>query len=133
MKKFLVEFEKLVSIMAKLRSEKGCPWDKKQTYRSLAKYLLSEAEEVNQAVKKRDVENLKEELGDVLMQIVFYSQIAKERKDFDIASVIKGINQKLIRRHPHIFGNYKVKNAKDVMKMWQERKAKEKEDKRIDR
>ncbi|MDR2709056.1 MAG: hypothetical protein LBC07_03690 [Elusimicrobiota bacterium] len=129
MKKFLTEFEKLVSIMKRLRSKNGCMWDKKQTYKSLTKYLLSEAQEVNLAVKKGDIENLQEELGDVLMQIVFYSQIAHERGDFDIYKVIKTLNQKLIRRHPHIFGNYKVKNAKDIAKMWQEIKAKEKEEK----
>ncbi len=123
-KKYLKEFEKLVDIMAKLR--KGCIWDKEQTHESLVKYLVSEAEELKQAVKHKDMENLEEELGDVLLQVVFHAQIAKENKDFDIADVISTLNKKLIRRHPHVFGNYKVKTTKDVEIMWKEVKAKEK-------
>ncbi|MDR2860852.1 MAG: MazG family protein [Elusimicrobiota bacterium] len=129
MKPYLKEFEKLVDIMTKLRSENGCQWDKKQTYNSLIKYLFSECQELKSAVRKKDIENMEEELGDVLLQIIFYSQIAKERKEFDIKGVIKNLNAKLIRRHPHIFGNYKVKNTKDIVKMWNEIKKKEKADK----
>lgn len=129
MKQYLKEFEKLVGIMEKLRSKDGCMWDKKQTHTSLLKHLFSECGELKQAVRKKDIENMEEELGDVLLQIVFHSQIAKENKEFDITDVIKNLNKKLIRRHPHIFGNYKVKNTKDIVKMWEEIKLKEKSEK----
>ncbi|MCL2484737.1 MAG: MazG family protein [Endomicrobia bacterium] len=130
MKKYLKEFEKLVDIMAKLRSKNGCMWDKKQTHESLVKYLISESKELKSAVRNKDVENLEEELGDILLQVVFHAQIAKENKTFDIAAVINGLNKKLIRRHPHIFSNYKVKNTKDIIEMWKKIKAKEKADKK---
>jgi tetrapyrrole methylase family protein/MazG family protein len=130
MKKYLKEFDKLVGIMEKLRSKNGCMWDKEQTHKSLVKHLISEADEVKLAVKKNDMENLQEELGDVLLQVVFHAQIAKEKKNFDIADVVSTLNKKLIRRHPHIFGNYKVKNTKDIIKMWGQIKAEEKRGKR---
>jgi tetrapyrrole methylase family protein/MazG family protein len=130
MKKYLKEFDKLVGIMAKLRSKNGCMWDKEQTHASLVKHLMSEAGEVKLAVKKKDMENLEEELGDVLLQVVFHAQIAKENGKFDISGVVSNLNKKLIRRHPHIFGNYKVKNTKDIIKMWDEIKAGEKRGKR---
>ncbi len=124
MKRYLKEFEKLVDIMAKLRS--GCIWDKEQTHESLVKYLISEADELKHAVENKDMENLEEELGDVLLQVVFHAQIAKENKNFDIAAVINTLNKKLVRRHPHVFGKYKVKTTKDVEIMWKEVKAQEK-------
>ena len=126
MKRYLKEFEKLVDIMAKLRSAKGCAWDKKQTHKSLVKYLFSESQELKSAIAKKDIKNIEEELGDVLLQVVFHAQIAKEGKKFDIAGVIATLNKKLIRRHPHIFGNYKVKTIKDIEIMWKNIKAKEK-------
>jgi tetrapyrrole methylase family protein/MazG family protein len=126
MKKYLREFDKLVDIFSTLRSKNGCMWDKEQTHETLIKYLFSEAEEVKQAIKNKDKENLEEELGDILLQVVFHAQIAKENKDFDIAGVIEKLNKKLVRRHPHIFGNYKVKNAQDVEVMWEKTKEKEK-------
>jgi len=127
MKKYLKEFEKLVDIMAKLRSKNGgCMWDMEQTHESLVKYLLEESKEVKKAVEKKDIKNLEEELGDVLLQIVFHAQIGKEDKEFGITDVIGTLNKKLIRRHPHVFGNYKVKNTKDIEVMWAEVKAKEK-------
>lgn len=126
MKRYLKEFEKLVDIMKTLRSGNGCIWDKAQTHQTLIKYLFSEADEVKQAIEKNDVENLQEELGDVLMQVVFQAQIAKENKEFDISNVISTLNKKLIRRHPHIFGNYKVKTKEDVEIMWKKIKEKEK-------
>lgn len=124
MKKHLKEFEKLIDIMAKLR--KGCIWDKEQTHESLVKYLISEAGELKRAVENKDMENLEEELGDILLQVVFHARIAKENKKFNIADVISTLNKKLIRRHPHVFGSYKVKTAKDVEIMWKAVKAKEK-------
>jgi len=130
MKKHLKEFDKLVAIMAKLRSKNGCIWDKEQTHKTLVKYLMSEADELKLAVRKNDMENLEEELGDILLQVVFHAQIAQENKAFNIAGVISALNKKLIRRHPHVFGNYKVKNTQDIIKMWKEIKNKEKSGKR---
>ncbi|GHT43198.1 hypothetical protein AGMMS49921_10590 [Endomicrobiia bacterium] len=89
-------------------------WDKEQTYESLVKHLLLEAQEVKQAVKNKNIENLEEELGDILLQVVFYAQIAKENKDFNIAGIIEKLNKKLIRRHPHIFGSYRLRNIKNI-------------------
>jgi len=130
MKRYLKEFEKLVDIMARLRSKNGCAWDKEQTHETLVKHLLEESNEVKLAVKKKDLENLEEELGDVLLQVIFHAQIAQEKKEFDLAGIISTLNKKLIRRHPHIFGNYKVKNTKDIIEMWDKIKAKEKSDKK---
>jgi tetrapyrrole methylase family protein/MazG family protein len=126
MKKYLKEFDKLVGIFSKLRAKNGCVWDKEQTHETLLKHLFYEAKEVKQAIKNKDKENLEEELGDILLQVVFHAQIAKENKDFDITGVIKKLNKKLIRRHPNIFGNYNVKNAEDVEVMWKKIKEKEK-------
>ncbi|MDR2644992.1 MAG: hypothetical protein LBB44_03295 [Endomicrobium sp.] len=126
MKKYLKEFDKLVGVFSTLRSKNGCMWDKEQTHETLVKHLFSEAEEVKQAIKNKDKKNLEEELGDILLQVVFHAQIAKENKDFDITDVIEKLNKKLLRRHPHIFGNYKVKDAKDIEVMWEKIKEKEK-------
>ena len=126
MKRYLKEFEKLIDIMTKLRAKNGCQWDKQQTHKSLVKYLISESRELKTAVAKKDMKNLEEELGDILLQVVFHAQIAKENKNFDIAGIISTLNKKLIRRHPHIFANYKVKTIKDIEIMWKEIKAKEK-------
>jgi tetrapyrrole methylase family protein / MazG family protein len=120
-------FNELVKIMARLRGPDGCPWDKHQDHSSLIKYLFSEANEVKLAVKKKDWKNLEEELGDVLLQVVFHSQIAKEKGLFDINGVIRSINEKLIRRHPHVFSNKnKCLSPKDVVKQWKEIKKQEK-------
>ena len=119
-------FKDLVRIMEKLRSKDGCPWDKHQTHSSLLKYLYSEADEVKAAIRKKDWDNLCEELGDVLLQIVFHSQVAKESGLFDISDVVKGINEKLIRRHPHVFSGKKVSSSKEVIKQWDEIKKLEK-------
>lgn len=127
MKKYLKEFDKLVSIMAKLRAKKGgCLWDRKQTHESLVKYLIEESKEVKKAVEKKDMKNLEEELGDVLLQVVFHARIGKENKTFDLNGIIAGLNKKLIRRHPHVFGKYKVKTAEEVEAIWKKIKAGEK-------
>ncbi|OEG71398.1 hypothetical protein ATZ36_14870 [Candidatus Endomicrobiellum trichonymphae] len=126
MKKYLREFDKLVSILATLRSKNGCMWDNEQTHESIVKHLFSEAEEVKKAVKNGDMGNLEEELGDILLQVVFHAQIAKENKSFSIAGVIEKLNKKLVRRHPHVFGEYKVKNTKDIEVIWEKVKAEEK-------
>lgn len=115
--------------MAKLRAPGGCPWDREQTHASLLKYLKEESEEVVQAVRKEDWENLKEELGDVLLQILFHSQIASERKAFDINDVLALLKHKLVRRHPHVFdkkNHSNIKTADDVRREWKQIKAKEK-------
>ena len=118
--------KRLILVFATLRSKNGCMWDREQTHKSLLKYLFAEAEEVREAISSKDMENLREELGDILLQVVFHAQIAKESKEFNIADVISTLNKKLIRRHPHIFGNYKVKNIKDVKTIWEDVKKKEK-------
>lgn len=120
------EFERLVSIMERLRGEGGCPWDRKQTLESLLSYLLEETYEVVDAVKKGDYSALREELGDLLLQVVFQAQIAKEKGLFDIRDVIKGINEKLIRRHPHVFGEEEFKDSDEVLLNWERMKKEEK-------
>ncbi|MDR1417944.1 MAG: hypothetical protein LBI80_02120 [Endomicrobium sp.] len=126
MKQYLKEFDELVNIFTKLRSKNGCVWDKEQTHESLIKHLFSETREVKKAIENKDMQNLEEELGDILLQVVFHAKIAKENKDFDIVSVIKKLNKKLIRRHPHVFGNCKAKTVKDVEAIWKNIKVKEK-------
>lgn len=119
-------FEDLKQITAKLRSEEGCPWDREQTFDSLKKCLVDETEEVLQAVDKKDMENLCEELGDVLFQIMLNSQIAQERESFKIDDVIDGICQKMVRRHPHVFGDVKVNSIEEGNALWNEIKMQEK-------
>lgn len=120
------KFERLVEIMATLRGENGCDWDKAQTHESLKPYLIEEAYEVLNAIDLKDDEELKEELGDVLLQVVFHSQIAKERGAFSIYDVIDTLNDKLIRRHPHVFGDAQGYSYA----RWEEIKAKEKGEKK---
>lgn len=120
------QFLRLVQIMAKLRSPKGCPWDKQQNHRSLLPYLFSEAAELKHALKTQNWENVKEELGDLLLQIVFHSRIAQENGHFSISDVISEINNKLIRRHPHVFSTEKLYTARQVRQRWEKIKRKEK-------
>ena len=122
-------FEDLINIIAELRSDHGCPWDKEQTYESLKKCLADETEEVFQAVDNKDMENLCEELGDVLLQVVLYSQIAKEQGGFTIDDVIEGISQKMVRRHPHVFGDIEVNSPEEALALWKEIKLQEKAEK----
>lgn len=124
-KDFKTKFDKLLYIMEKLRGPDGCPWDKKQDFYSLRPYIIEEAYEVVEALEKKDIEALKEELGDLLLQVIFQSQIGKEKNIFDINDVIEGIITKLIRRHPHVFGDQKLDNAQEVKKTWEEIKKKE--------
>ncbi len=104
-------FNRLVSVMARLRGPKGCPWDRKQTHKTLLKYLFEEAHEFKQAVRKKDYANMEEELGDVLLQVLFHAQIAKEKGRFTIDDVVKTLIRKLTLRHPHVFG-YKAEHRK---------------------
>ncbi|MEO8072133.1 MAG: nucleoside triphosphate pyrophosphohydrolase [Acidobacteriota bacterium] len=119
-------FNDLINVMARLRAPGGCPWDREQTYASLAQYLLEEAHEAFDAIYEADetgdTTNLREELGDVLLQVVFHSTIAKEKGDFTIDEVVKGVTNKLILRHPHVFGDKKLETANDVLNNWDELK-----------
>lgn len=114
--------------MARLR--KDCPWDREQTHSSLLKYLREESGELAAAVRKRDYRNLREELGDVLLQVVFHAEIARQAGRFHIGDVVHDLCRKLVRRHPHVFGRKKLSTPDEVMKQWNELKAKEKRDKR---
>jgi len=120
-------YEELLGIVAELRSEHGCPWDKAQTHESMIKCLREECEEVVQAIENRDDENLCEELGDVLLQVLMHSQIASEEKRFTIEDVVDMLAQKLVRRHPHVFGDEKALTAEEGLASWQAVKQKEKE------
>jgi len=119
----------LVRVMARLRAPGGCPWDRKQTHATLIKYLKEESLETIEAIKQNDMENLEEELGDVLLQILFHSQIASERGDFDMGDVLTTLKHKLVNRHPHVF-DHRQKNkklsAEDVIDRWKVLKANDK-------
>jgi tetrapyrrole methylase family protein/MazG family protein len=119
-------FKDLVDIMARLRSENGCPWDRQQTTHSLLPYLVEESCEFIDAAQDGDKEHMCEELGDVLFQVVFHSQVCKEQGDFTIDDVIQGLCEKMVRRHPHVFGDAKVDTANDVSRRWERIKAQEK-------
>jgi tetrapyrrole methylase family protein/MazG family protein len=104
-------FDQLVRVMTRLRSPKGCPWDREQTHQSLIKYLYEEAGEFRQSVRKKDYPNMEEELGDILLQVLFHAQLAKEEGRFTIDDVVKTLVRKLTLRHPHVFG-YKAEHRK---------------------
>lgn len=124
-------FARLVAIMARLRAPGGCPWDREQTHQSLREYLLEEAFETIEALDEEDSRKLCEELGDLLLQIVFHAQIAGERGVFDIDAVCNGIADKLVRRHPHVFGDLTgVEEAAHVPAVWEARKRAEAGDER---
>ena len=121
--------EDFVDIVAALRSENGCPWDKEQTHESLEKCLRDECEEVIEAIENKDDDNLCEELGDVLLQVVMHSQIAKEEGRFTLEDVIDGVAKKMVRRHPHVFAGIKLETEEDRMAMWNAIKEQEKQEK----
>jgi XTP/dITP diphosphohydrolase len=125
MKKELVAFNRLLEIMDELREK--CPWDKKQTIESLRTLTIEETYELADAIIKNDLTELKKELGDLLLHIVFYAKIGSEKKEFDITDVINGINNKLVNRHPHVFGDVEVKNSNEVEENWEAIKLKEKD------
>ncbi|MBK6724132.1 MAG: nucleoside triphosphate pyrophosphohydrolase [Acidobacteria bacterium] len=122
-------FDELVAVMQRLRAPGGCPWDHEQTYASLSQYLLEEAYETFDAIQEADATgdttNLREELGDLLLQVVFHSTIGAERGDFTIDDVSAGVTKKLILRHPHVFGDKKLSRAQDVLDNWDQLKADE--------
>ncbi len=120
-----MNFQELLNIMDKLRDEKGCPWDKEQTRYSLKPFVLEEAYELIDAIDEGDPERIKEELGDLLFQIVFQCRIAKERREFDMSDVIGEIGKKMIARHPHVFGKAAYKTKDEVLAHWEEQKKRE--------
>jgi len=120
------KFTELKKIFETLHGSKGCLWDKKQTHRTLIPYLREESEEFISALKKGDYSHMKEELGDVLLQVMFHSQIASKENSFDVEDVIDGLIKKLKRRHPHVFGKVKVKSARQIIANWKKIKALEK-------
>ena len=129
MKKTDKLFSDLVRLMAALRSKNGCPWDKAQTHKSLKPCLVEETYEVLDAIDRKNPRKLLDELGDLMYQILFHAQIAAERKRFTINDVLKHSHQKLSRRHPHVFGNKKIKGARNVIRHWHRHKWQEEEKK----
>lgn len=128
-----VTFEQFCDVIAQLRAPGGCPWDAKQTHESLKSCMTEEAAEVNAAIRiyeqTGDDSNLCEELGDVLLQVVMHSQIAKEERRFTVEDVISGIYEKMIRRHPHVFADVTVQDTEEVLKNWEQIKKEEKQEK----
>jgi len=120
-----MDLNELIKIMSALRGEKGCPWDREQTMESLKPFIVEEAYEVLEAIDEKDPEHVKEELGDLLFQIVFQCQIAKEKGDFDMADVIEKIGKKMIARHPHVFGDADYKTSAEVLVHWEAQKKRE--------
>lgn len=123
-------FEQLVAIMRKLRAPGGCPWDAEQTHESLTRYLLEETYEVIEAIDEKSPQHLKEELGDLLLQPVFHAAIAEASGDFNIDDIINTLCDKLIRRHPHVFGDLEIKDSNAQVENWEQIKKLEKGDER---
>ncbi|MCQ2753458.1 MAG: nucleoside triphosphate pyrophosphohydrolase [bacterium] len=124
------QLERLINIVATLRSENGCQWDREQTHVSLRPNMLEEAYEAVDAIDDNNMENLREELGDVLLQVVLHSQIAKDEGDFDIEDVAKELSDKLVHRHPHVFGDTKVSSTDEILSNWDKLKKEEKKDRK---
>ena len=118
-------FQELVKLQARLRAANGCPWDREQTHATLRSYLIEEAYEVLDALESGEDAKFADEMGDLLLQIVFHSQIAAEEKRFTVADVIRGVHEKMVRRHPHVFGAKRAKNAAEVLKNWEQIKQEE--------
>lgn len=119
-------YEEVLSIMEYLRSEQGCPWDRKQTHASLRSNLIEEAYEVVDAIDSEQPERLQDELGDLLLQVIFHAQMAEERGEFDMAAVLSGLGHKLVSRHTHIFGQDRVSDAEEALGVWDQNKKIEK-------
>ncbi|HEV2298235.1 MAG TPA: nucleoside triphosphate pyrophosphohydrolase [Candidatus Acidoferrales bacterium] len=122
-------FEGLVALQARLRAPNGCPWDREQTHQSLKPFLVEEAYEVLDAMDGGDAQKFAGELGDLLLQIVFHAEMAKEKGQFDIADVIRAVHAKMVRRHPHVFGAVKAQTSGQVLKNWEQIKAQERAEK----
>ncbi len=121
----MMDLQELLKIMEALRGERGCPWDKQQTRKSLKPYIIEEAYELYEAIEENDPDMIKEELGDLLFQIVFQSQISKEKGEFEMSDVIGKIGEKMITRHPHVFGDAECRNPEEVIKQWEVLKKRE--------
>ena len=119
-------FDDLVAVMARLRGPDGCPWDREQTLESLRTYLLEETHELLEAIENGDTGHIREELGDLLLEVVFLTQVCQERGLFGIDDVVEGIRDKLVRRHPHVFGGTEAKNPSEALQRWEEIKNQEK-------
>lgn len=122
-------FAEAVAIMARLRAPGGCPWDREQDFDSIKRYTLEETYEVFDAIERRDWPELRDELGDLLLQVLFYAQMAEEAGHFGIADVVEGLNAKLIRRHPHVFGDVDAQDSGTVLRNWEQIKQQEKQGK----
>ncbi len=120
-----MDFDKLVGIMEALRTDGGCPWDREQTRQSLKPFLIEEAYELLEAIEEDDPAKIKEELGDLLFQIVFHARIAGEKGEFDMQDVIEAISTKMVSRHPHVFGGKSLRTADEVLDRWEEHKRQE--------
>jgi len=126
----MANMEKLLEIMARLRDpEFGCPWDRQQTFASIAPYTIEEAYEVADAIQRGDMEELREELGDLLFQVVFYARMANEAGHFEFKDVVEAISSKMLRRHPHVFAGAKTGNAEELRREWERHKAEERSSK----
>jgi MazG family protein len=125
-------FGKLVALQARLRAPKGCPWDREQTHTTLRTYLIEEAYEVLDALESGEDEKFAEEMGDLLLQVVFHAQIAAEQGRFTISDVIREVHEKMVRRHPHVFGDKHAKDAAEVLKYWHQIKAQERQSNKLD-
>src|SRR5215467_5006430 len=124
-------FAKLVAVMARLRAPGGCPWDREQTHTTLRTYLIEEAYEVLDALDSADDAKFAEELGDLLLQVLFHAQIAREESRFSIADVIREIYEKMVRRHPHVFGEKRAKDAAEVLRNWEVIKQQERQSREV--
>jgi MazG family protein len=122
-------FEKLVAVQKRLRAPQGCPWDREQTHSTLRPYLIEEAYEVIDALDSGDDAKFAEEMGDLLLQVVFHSEIAREQERFNVADVLREIHDKMVRRHPHVFGDVRARNSAEVLQNWERIKASERFDK----
>ncbi len=119
----------LIAVMEKLRSERGCVWDREQTHKTIKKNLVEEAYEAVESIESEHYQELREELGDILLQVVFHSQIAQDNSEFDINDVLRNILNKLVRRHPHVFGNKLVSGTQEVLANWEDIKKEERKEK----
>ena len=118
-------FGELIRIMERLRGPDGCPWDREQSLGDLARYIREEASEVEQAVREGTPTEIADELGDLLFNIVFAARIGEESGDFDLRRVLEGVRDKIVRRHPHVFGDERAETTEDVLRIWQRTKAEE--------
>ena len=125
-------FERAVSIMARLRAPGGCPWDREQTFDSIKPYTLEEAYEVLEAIDNRDWNELPGELGDLLLQVLFYAEMAQEQGSFSIDNVLDRLSDKLIKRHPHVFGDVEARTSSDVLRNWEAIKAQEQKTRHVE-